>query len=323
MAGKDDKRPIIIKKIKKGGHGHHGGAWKVAYADFVTAMMAFFLLLWLLSTSSKETLSGLSEYFTPTQGITSTQGILDKGGESPDVQGAKKSSLSAQTVVAGNTPSGQVAENPEKKSQSDGDQEDNLFKQGGDAVTQAFNQDPNLKQYAENVSVTNTPEGLRIDITDSDKYAMFEKASPVLTMHGRIILSKMAQILVKMPNFMAVYGHTDASPAETGRADYTNWELSADRAQAARRFLTKSGIEAERTKKVIGMADRELFTPAEPRGPKNRRIALVMLRGSHILIPDSAVPPTTSLGREAAPVATPVPAVAPLTEPTAAEHSAH
>ena len=289
--GKDDKkRPIIIKKVKKVAGGHHGGAWKVAYADFVTAMMAFFLLLWLLSSSSKETLSGLSEYFTPTQGIRDSQGIGFEGGTSPDTKGKSKTVTSSPAIVSGHTPSGTTAENPDTKSPDDSTQDDNLFKQGASAVEQAFNSDPVVKQYAENVSVEQTSEGLRITIADSDKYAMFEKSSPVLTDHGRAVLAKMAELVKKMPNFMAIYGSTDASPAETGNANYTNWELSADRAQAARRFLTHSGVEQERTKKVTGLADKELYMPTEPRSPKNRRISLVMLRGSHILIPEAAVP---------------------------------
>lgn len=316
--GKDDaKRPIIIKKIKKGGHGHHGGAWKVAYADFVTAMMAFFLLLWLLSSASKETLQGLSEYFTPTQGLKDSQGIGFEGGTSPTKDGTSKSIKSNPGVVTGYTPTGVANDEPQSKSPIESEKEDNLFKTGANAVTQAFNQESALQQYAENVSVTQTPEGLRIDITDTDKFAMFERSTATLTNHGRTILARMATLMEKMPNFVAIYGHTDASPAETGKIDYSNWELSADRAQAARRFLTKSGIDPARTKKVTGMADRELFTPSEPRGPKNRRIAIVMLRGSHILIPESAVPPSAidapapEPASVAAPKASPTPAASP------------
>ena len=166
-----------------------------------------------------------------------------------------------------------------------------MFKQGAAAIQQAVNQEPSLQQYAENISVSQTPDGLRIDVTDSDKYAMFEKAGATLTTHGQIILGRMALLVKKMPNYMAITGHTDASPAETGSKEYTNWELSADRAQSARRYLLKSGIEPERPRRVVGMADKELFTPNEPRGPKNRRISLLMIRGSHILIPDAAVRP--------------------------------
>jgi chemotaxis protein MotB len=240
--GKDDaKRPIIIKKVKKVAGGHHGGAWKVAYADFVTAMMAFFLLLWLLSSASKETLKGLSEYFTPTQGIKDSQGIGFDGGLSPDVDGTAKGQMSNPAIVSGYTPSGTVSGNPENKSKDESDKDDNLFKQSENAIEQSVAQEAALQKYADNINVTQTPEGLRIDITDNDKYAMFEKSSAVLTEHGRTILTRMGELIKKMPNYMSIAGHTDASPAETGRADYTNWELSADRAQAARRFLTKAG----------------------------------------------------------------------------------
>jgi chemotaxis protein MotB len=301
----EKKRPIIVKKIKKVAGGHHGGAWKVSYADFVTAMMAFFLLLWLLSSASKETLTGLSDYFTPTTGITSNVGIKDApSGESSSPSGHKKSDLSDRAIVAGNPIAGTVSENPEHPAQEESTQDDNLFKQGASAVEQAFSSDPAVKQYLDNVSVEQTSEGLRITIADSDKYAMFEKSSAQLTVHGQAVLSKMAQLVKKMPNFMAIYGSTDASPAETGNANYTNWELSADRAQSARRFLTHAGVEQERTKKVAGLADKELYVPSEPRSPKNRRISLVMLRGSHILIPDSAVP--SHAESAPMPVATPV-----------------
>lgn len=308
MAGKDDgKRPIIIKKIKKGGHGHHGGAWKVAYADFVTAMMAFFLLLWLLSSASKETLQGLSEYFTPTQGLKDEQGIGFDGGATATTKGIARDNKSDPGLVSGRTPTGELADNPDNTSKQEGDSDDNLFKQGETAITQAVTQDAQLAQYIDNISVSQTPEGLRIDITDNDKFAMFEPQSDRLTLHGQTILTRMAALVKRMPNLMAIYGHTDASPVEAGNAEYTNWELSADRAQSARRFLLKNGIETERPKKIIGMADKELFTPKEPRGPKNRRISLVMLRGSHILIPDASLPNGLAPG---APTAVTLPPVA-------------
>ncbi len=286
----DDKRPIIVKKIIKKGGGHHGGAWKVAYADFVTAMMAFFLLLWLLSTSSKATLEGISEYFTPTTGVKDAKGIGFKGGTTADVNGIERSTMSQPGVVTGMTPMGPVSQNQEKQAPTPGDQDDSLFEQGSTAISQAFQKDPAVSQYQNNISISNTPDGLRIDIRDSDKYPMFETGSATLTENGQKVLGKMAQLLDKMPNYMSITGHTDASPAESGNANYTNWELSSDRAQAARRFLMKSGISAEQPQKVTGMADKELILPSEPRNPQNRRITLLMLRGSHILIPAGAVP---------------------------------
>lgn len=286
--GKDDKKPIIKKVKKVSGGGHHGGAWKVAYADFVTAMMAFFLLLWLLSTSSKATLEGIAEFFTPTIGIKNSQGIGFKGGLAPTEKGTAKGTLTQPGVVVGRSPSGMVAENPDAMSPSDARQEDNLFRQGASAMQQAFSQDPQMQQYIDNISIEQTPEGLKIDLMDSDKYAMFAPQTALLTEHGKAVLAQINRIIDKMPNYMAITGHTDGSPVESGGRGYSNWELSSDRAQAARRYLMQVGMEPERPKKVVGMADKELLLPSEPRSPRNRRISIIMLRGSHILLPDRA-----------------------------------
>ena len=283
---KDAKAPIIKKVKKVSGGGHHGGAWKVAYADFVTAMMAFFLLLWLLSTSSKATLDGIAEYFTPTIGITGAQGIGFKGGASAQASGTAQSNMSDPGVVTGSTPSGSVSRAPEAQAPTEGQEEDNLFKQGGAQIQQAFSQDSELTQYRENISIEQTPEGLKIDVMDSDKYGMFEPGSAKLTEHGQKILGKMAGLVGRMPNYVSITGHTDGSPIEAGNRDYTAWELSADRANAARRYLLQAGMVAERPKKITGMGDKELLLPSEPRNPRNRRISIIMLRGSHILIPD-------------------------------------
>ena len=291
MAGKDsDKRPIIIKKIKKGGHGHHGGAWKVAYADFVTAMMAFFLLLWLLSTSSKAKLQGIAEYFTPTVGLKDGLGIGFKGGSSQSESGIAKNDAAQPGVVNGAVRSGEVAESQDTKAPVESDQDDKLFKEGGTAVEQAINNDKTLQAVRDQISVQQTPEGLKIDITDSDKYPMFIPQTATLTDMGKAVLGQMAKVIRKMPNYLAVIGHTDASTDEQGKADYTAWELSADRANAARRYLLKSGIDPQQPKKVTGSGDKELLLPNDPRSPRNRRVTLLMMRGSHILIPDAAVP---------------------------------
>lgn len=314
MAAKDDsKRPIIIKKIKKGGHGHHGGAWKVAYADFVTAMMAFFLLLWLLSSSSKSKLQGIAEYFTPTVGLKDGKGIGFKGGISQSVDGTEKSNKSQPGVITGAAPAGPIAGNPENQSPVDGDQEDKLFKQGATEIEQALNSEQSLQPFRDQIVVQQTPEGLRIDISDSEKYPMFEGASATMTENGRIVLDRMAKVIQRIPNYMAITGHTDASVSESGRSDYTNWELSADRANAARRFLLKSGIDPQQPKRAVGMADKELLVPSDPRSPRNRRISIIMLRGSHMLIPDAAIPQQQPPTEEAPPA----PEAA---APAAAEH---
>jgi len=285
---KDDKKRPIIKKVKKiSGGGHHGGAWKVAYADFVTAMMAFFLLLWLLSTSSKATLEGIAEFFTPTIGITGAQGIGFAGGETAAAQGKARSTMSDPGVVTGANPSGAVAQAPDAQAPTQNNEEDNLFKKGGSAMEQMMTQDVEMQKYIDNVTIQQTPEGLKIDLIDSEKYPMFEPGSANLSEHGQLILGKITPIIKRMPNYMSITGHTDGSPAESGSTSYTNWELSTDRANAARRYLMQVGLEAERPKKIVGMGDKELLIPSEPRSPRNRRISMIMLRGSHILLPDS------------------------------------
>ena len=311
MAGKEGERPIIIKKVKKGGHGHHGGAWKVAYADFVTAMMAFFLLLWLLSTSSKAKLQGIAEYFTPTVGLKDGQGIGFKGGTSQSESGIAKNDAAQPNVVVGAIRSGQVAENPDAQSPVESDQDDKLFKEGGSAINQAINNDKTLELIKSQISVQQTPEGLKIDITDSDKYPMFIPQTATLTNMGKLVLERMAKVIHKMPNYMSVTGHTDATTSEEGKSDYTSWELSADRANAARRYLLKSGIDPQQPRKVVGSGDKELLLPNDPRSPRNRRVTLLMMRGSHILIPDAAVPdvntgatpPKAAVEKPAAPAA--------------------
>ena len=285
---KDDGKRPIIKKVKKvSGGGHHGGAWKVAYADFVTAMMAFFLLLWLLSSSSKATLDGIAEYFTPTIGITGAQGIGFAGGQTAATQGRERNTKSMPGVVTGSNPSGAVSQAPDAQAPTQNNEEDNLFKKGGDAIQQALAEDAQLQDYADNITIEQTPEGLKIDLIDSDQYPMFTPGTAELSDHGKIILGKMTPIIKKMPNYLSVTGHTDGSPAEAGKPGYTNWELSSDRANAARRYMLEAGLEPERPKKIVGMGDKELLLPSEPRSPRNRRISIIMLRGSHILLPDT------------------------------------
>ncbi len=294
MADEEQQRPIIIKKVKKGGHGHHGGAWKVAYADFVTAMMAFFLLLWLISSVDEAKLEGLAEYFTPTIGIKDSMGIGFEGGESPSVEGQKKTQLSPPGVVIGQVPQGPIPEEPEKETLIEADKDAKLFEKAEEAMKKAFEADPNLRDLSDNVILEQTPEGLKIDITDSDKYPMFDPGSSILTNFGRRILSKMSGVIEKMPNFISITGHTDAVPFGRG-IDYTNWELSTDRANAARRYLLRSGMNPERPKKVTGKAATDLLVPENPRSARNRRITIILLRGSHMDLRPGDLPATRDL----------------------------
>lgn len=270
----------IIKKVYKLDGGHHGGAWKVAYADFVTAMMAFFLLLWLLSTTSEAQKEAIADYFTPTIGLKDSMGIGFEGGETPSEDGVKKSDLMPPGVVVGQVQPGPTPNTP-KDTMIESDKDAKLFEKAEEAVKQAIESDPNMRDLSDNIIVEQSPEGLKIQIMDSDKKTMYEPGTATLTEYGRTILTAMNKVIAAMPNHISVSGHTDSSAYSKG-ANYTNWELSADRANAARRFLVSDGMVSERIGKVVGLADRELLLPQEPRSEKNRRVTLILLRGNYM-----------------------------------------
>ncbi len=286
------EQPIIIKKIYRVEGGHHGGAWKVAYADFVTAMMAFFLLLWLLSTSTDATLEGLAEYFTPTIGLKDQMGIGFEGGEAPMEDGTKKDIRSPVGIVVGSTPQGPLPTTP-KEAEIEAMEDAKLFEQGEVSMKQAFESDPNLTEFKDNIVVEQTPEGLKIELIDSGKDSMFVPGSANLTEFGQRLLAKMVPFIEQLPNHISVTGHTDVVPASSPQ--YTNWELSADRANAARRYFLRNGMDVERVVKVVGRAAEELLLPDEPKNPKNRRISVILLRGSHLEIPLDSMPAPRSL----------------------------
>ena len=308
-----DDDSIIIKKIKKGGHGHHGGAWKVAYADFVTAMMAFFLLLWLLASTSPEQKAGLADYFTPTTGIKDGRGIGTKGGLAPTPEGKKRSELTDPGIVVGRLPQGPDAKDPTRKmneqqidqnrgqeeqptskiddkaekvhdeSQAEGgsDEDSEAFNQAEEDLMNAFEQTPELQTLQNQVVVAHTPEGLKIDMVDSSEKPMFAPGSALMTDTGKQVLEAISNIVSTTTNKIAISGHTDSNYFPAGE-NYTSWELSADRANAARRRLADTGLEQERFAKIEGLADTDLLVPNEPNSPRNRRISLTLMRGKHI-----------------------------------------
>ncbi len=283
MAAADDEqtRPIIIKKVKKGHHAHHSTAWKVAYADFVTAMMAFFLMLWLLSAVDEAKLDGIAEYFTPTVGLRDSMGIGFEGGRKPDVIGTERTDTAPPSVVPGQTPQGPIPDDP-KTAPIEATEDAQLFEKAEQEIRQAFEADPNMRDLSDNILIEQSPEGLKIEIADSDKHPMFNPGQTTLTEHGQRIMAKLARLVEQFPNYISITGHTDASPMTSRSPDYTNWELSADRANASRRYLERAGMNLERTKKVVAMADSELLDKARPNAPRNRRIAIILLRGSYL-----------------------------------------
>ena len=281
-----EEPPIIIKKIVKG-HGHHGGAWKVAYADFVTAMMAFFLLLWLLNVSTDEQKNAISNYFDPThpkisEAQSGAGGVL--GGLSQNVDGAM--AQNAQ-VLSSPQPSGQAGNSTERNPPQDSavekakeemrKQEEEKFKDAEEKLREAIEADPDLSALAENLIIDMTPEGLRIQIVDKDGNPMFASGSARMFDKTKKLIGKVAEVIQDMPNELSIRGHTDSIPYGPG-ADYTNWELSSDRANATRRVMKESGIEEGRLNNVMGKADTEHLFPENPTDPRNRRISIILLK---------------------------------------------
>jgi len=293
MADEAGRQPIIIKKINKGGHATHGGAWKIAYADFVTAMMAFFLLLWLLNSVTQEQLEGISNYFAPVSASTSTSGSGDiLGGKTITEEGASESSTSRDSVSVDLPPpkAGKGSQENESDAESDSDSgsaseealkqaEEEQFEKAKQELEDTISGIPNMKRLQESLMIDNTPEGLRIQLVDQDGLAMFPSGSAEMFLHTRRLLELVAKVVSNMPQQVSVSGHTDAVPfvSDTG---YSNWELSADRANSARRGLQQYGVPETRFSRVVGKAATEPLLPDDPKNSRNRRLSIILLRGT-------------------------------------------
>ncbi|MBL0318396.1 MAG: OmpA family protein [Alphaproteobacteria bacterium] len=269
---------IVVKKIKKGEHGHHGGAWKVAYADFVTAMMAFFLLLWLLSTSSEETLHGISDYFAPTTGVQGELGIGFKGGKAMGKEGTKEIAMAKPSITNGAAHTGPIVQAPEDQSQENEETEKQQLNLIENNISEALKKDRELKELMDSIIIDQTPEGLRIQITDKKNRPMFRYGGVTLYPHAKIMLAKITDIVRFVPNYLSINGHTTITNAL--RKGYTDWELSADRANVVRQFMQESGLDEEQVARVVGKADFEPLKPEEPNAPENDRISIILLRHS-------------------------------------------
>lgn len=287
MADKQDElQPIIVKKGKKAKHPHHGGAWKVAYADFVTAMMAFFLLLWLISSTSEEQKQGIAEYFTSNPMVTRSEsgagGVL--GGLTVAQEGAMTSQVQPlverpQTqdpaLKPGSIPPREETNiSDERFLQEQKKREEENFEKARAALERAMQNSPELAN--ESLVVDMTPEGLRIQLLDQEDKPLFASGSDHLLPHTQKLLREVSGVIQQLPNELSVRGHTDSVPYGPG-ADYTNWELSADRANAARRELRKAGMPAARLNNVVGKADTDHLFPEKPRDGRNRRISIILL----------------------------------------------
>jgi chemotaxis protein MotB len=278
MAG-DAKRlqPIIVKRIKKGGHGKHTGAWKIAYADFVTAMMAFFLLMWLLGSTTEGDKKGIADYFQSPLKIALAGGsgsgdashVLKGGGQdltrtagqvkNGDIE-AKRRSINLQALKAE-----QVRAETARLSDLKNKVEAELARGG------------KLANFGSQTRLDMTRDGLRIQILDELARPMFDSGSAVLQPHIRELLHGIGAALTEVPNLLTLEGHTDAQPFQSGERGYGNWELSAERANASRRELIAGGLPEDRVLRVQGLASSQLLVRDDPLDPSNRRISIIVM----------------------------------------------
>jgi len=278
MSGDSKKlQPIIIKKIKKGGHAVHGGAWKIAYADFVTAMMAFFLLMWLLGSTSEGDKKGIADYFASPlkvamgggsgsgdsssvvkgggKDLTRADGQVNKG----DVE-AKRRTLQLKALKA-------------DQRRAEMSRLESLKKRVEDVLAN----NPKLAAMRSQIRLEMTRDGLRIQIVDEQNRAMFDSGSAIVKPYMRELLREIGSVLAEVPNRLTLEGHTDAQPFGAGERGYSNWELSSDRANASRRELGAGGLPEDRVLLVQGLASSVLFDPADPLSAVNRRISILVM----------------------------------------------
>ncbi|ASK20953.1 flagellar motor protein MotB [Halomonas sp. N3-2A] len=265
MSKGGDKRPIVIRR-KKVVHAHHGGAWKIALADFMTALMALFLVMWILSVSDDETRRSVAEYFSTPLISAMTSGdrsgstqVIPGGGPDPTHSDGERARID---ILQHSRPSAQ---------------ERRFFNDLQERIERAIEQDPELRHLRSQMRFDLTREGLRIQLLDTEQRPMFELGSDQVAPYMRNLLRTMAPLLNELPNDLSISGHTDSVPYAGGFRGYSNWELSNDRANASRRELVAGGLDPDQLLRVSGFADRVRLPETAPTDPVNRRIELVVL----------------------------------------------
>ncbi len=295
-------RPILIKKVKKvAGHGHHGGAWKVAYADFVTAMMAFFLLMWLINTTDPEQKRGIAEYFAPASvsaAASGSGGIL--GGTSLGDDGSKGSG--SQTIIT------QLAPEAPPDAPQEAGQSSNLaaaseaelreeiarreaadFASAAESLRQAMQSMPELAELSKQLIIDQTPEGLRIQLVDQEGRSMFETNSARPNPRAQVLLRAISRVINRLPNRISITGHTSSAPGSNRASAPGDWPLSSNRADASRLILQGAGVDPDRVYQVSGKAGSDPLYPDDPTLAGNRRIAIVLLREAPVLPTDTSL----------------------------------
>ena len=285
-AAKEQSATIIVKRVKKVSHGHHGGSWKVAFADFATAMMAFFLLMWLMGATTEKQKGAISEYFRNPSAVAGASVVPSPA----SIQGPGGSSTSMIQLGGGMELHRQAAASSEDTETSPGAQVDVTPQEAAKAAEQAdaerleallaqlregIDHGETLAQYKDQILLDVTGEGIRIQIVDHERRSMFPLGSAALEDYSAKILSELASIVNSVPNRVSISGHTDTRPYV--KVNYSNWELSADRANAARRALIAGGLPSEKIGRVVGLASSVLLDAQTPDSPLNRRISIIVM----------------------------------------------
>lgn len=269
---------IIVRKKKRGGSAHHGGAWKVAYADFVTAMMAFFMVMWLVATMPQEKLGGIADYFKNPSIVDGKAAVMAPGSNGPGGAGDAPIKMFEQV----RNPPGAGPDIAGSGSRNDAGQKarDAHDRQRLEALQRALEEavasSQALAPFKDQLLIDITPEGLRIQIVDTHNRPMFDLGSPNLKDYANEILVELATYFNQVENRVAISGHTDNAPY-SGRSGYSNWELSTQRANAARRALVAGGLHDEKLSRVVGLSSSVPFDKTDERNPINRRISIVVL----------------------------------------------
>lgn len=295
-------RPILIKKVKKvSGHGHHGGAWKVAYADFVTAMMAFFLLMWLINTTDPEQKRGIAEYFAPANVSASTSGsggILGGTslGDSEGAKGAGSNAVIEQLAPEAPDAPQEAGQNSNLASASEAALRAEIarreaadFASAAESLRQAMQSMPELAELSKQLIIDQTPEGLRIQLVDQEGRSMFENGSSRPNPRAQLLLRAVAKVINQLPNRISITGHTNAVAGSSRASSPGDWPLSSARADASRLVLQGSGVNTDRVYSVAGRAGSDPLYPDDPSLAGNRRIAIVLLREAPVLPTDTSL----------------------------------
>ncbi len=286
MAADKKLQPIIIKKVKKGGHAAHGGAWKIAYADFVTAMMAFFLLMWLLGSTTEGDKKGIANYFQSPLKVA-LQGGPGAGASSSIITGGGTDF----TETAGQSQRGDAESRRSKPMTGEQDKIQAVKKDArrnakieaqklaelSAKIAKEISNNEKLSEFKSQIRLEITPDGLQIQIIDDQKRPMFDSGSAMVKPYMREILQEIGKALIDIENKISLDGHTDQQPYANSARGYSNWELSADRANASRRELLSAGMAEDRLARVVGMASSVLLEPDAPLSPTNRRITILVM----------------------------------------------